>query len=1305
MKLGALRFLALCGLTAGWCGVARSATLTWINPAGGDWNSTNNWSPGQVPASGDNVVITQNGTYTVTNTGSATLGSLTLGAASGIQTLNVASLTLTNSSLVNSNGVLNWSGGDLESSLTVGQGGTLTISNTVYFAYNNFSYGYTNTATLTNFGTAIWAATINAEPNSHGGGGGLIYNAGLWESVADNTLSPSYQYSGTNSYFINTGTLEKIGGTGISTIGWKFESNGGTLETPVGSFAFSQDWPGSSLVYGDATVSGNIGGIIASNAVLNWSGGDLEGALTVAQGGTLSISNTVYFAYNNYSYGYTNTATLTNYGTVIWAATIYAEPNSQGGGGGLIDNVGLWESVVDTILSPSYQYSGTNSYFINTGTLEKIGGTGTSTINWNFDNEGGTVTTLSGAFSMGNWTGNGLLVGNATYSSGTISGTLAPGAVINSSGATINGSLIVSSNAVLNWKSGDLGGALTVAPGGLLNWSGGDLEGTLTVAQGGTMTISNGITFSVNNPDYNDTNTATLTNYGTVLWAATITGYANPSGRGGGAIIDNAGLWESVADNTMNFNYGGTNLFLNTGTLEKIGGTGTSTINWNFDNEGGTVTTLAGAFSMGNWTGNGLLVGNATYSGGTISGTLAPGAAINSSSATINGSLIVSSNAAFNWKGGDLEGALTVAQGGTLTISNSITFSLNNPNYNYTNTATLTNYGTVLWAATITGYANPSGRGGGAIIDNAGLWESVADNTMNFNYGGTNLFLNTGTLEKIGGTGTSTINWGFNSTAVIQTFLGNFNLNWTGANTLNGNLTFNGTIAAPLIVASNAVLNLSGGDLEGALTVAQGGTMTISNSVTFSVNNPNYNYTNTATLTNYGTVVWATTITGYANPSGRGGGAIIDNAGLWESVADNTMNFNYGGTNLFLNTGTLEKIGGTGTSTFNWNVINNGGTVLALDGTIGFAAGLNLTNGLLDFAIGGPSSFGKITVSATANLAGGIGAVLLNGYVPLVGAQFNVMSFAANSNAFTDYSRLNAGGGIAFNPTVTATTLTLQAAATNFFGVAPFIVTQPSGETLNFNSTATLNVVVSGSPTLQFQWKQNGVPVPAGTNATLTLTNVLVSQAGAYTVAITNSAGGVVSQPAQLNVIPAVSVLTWSAPAGISYGTALSSNQLNASANTPGTYVYTPPAGTVLSAGGSTLSVAFTPTDSVDYTGAAASTSISVSQIPLRVAANNAGRTYGQTNPVFSGTITGLTNGDNITATYSCGAVPISPPGSYPIVPALVDPNGRQGNYSITVSNGSLTVSARAAADLHRHQSELGPDQRRDGGDAHWQRI
>ena len=66
--------------------------------------------------------------------------------------------------------------------------------------------------------------------------------------------------------------------------------------------------------------------IVSSNAVANWSGnGDLEGSLTVAQGGTLSISNTVYFDDNDYPYN--NTAELTNYGTVIWAGNIISYAN------------------------------------------------------------------------------------------------------------------------------------------------------------------------------------------------------------------------------------------------------------------------------------------------------------------------------------------------------------------------------------------------------------------------------------------------------------------------------------------------------------------------------------------------------------------------------------------------------------------------------------------------------------------------------------------------------------------------------------------------------------------------------------------------------------------------------------------------------------------------------------------------------------------------------------------------------------------------------------------------------------------
>jgi hypothetical protein len=62
------------------------------------------------------------------------------------------------------------------------------------------------------------------------------------------------------------------------------------------------------------------------------------------------------------------------------------------------------------------------------------------------------------------------------------------------------------------------------------------------------------------------------------------------------------------------------------------------------------------------------------------------------------------------------------------------------------------------------------------------------------------------------------------------------------------------------------------------------------------------------------------------------------------------------------------------------------------------------------------------------------------------------------------------------------------------------------------------------------------------------------------------------------------------------------------------------------------------------------------------------------TNPVFTGTITGLQNGDTVTATYACSATPPSPPGAYPITVTLVDPASRLGNYTVTTNNGTLTV-------------------------------
>jgi hypothetical protein len=100
----------------------------------------------------------------------------------------------------------------------------------------------------------------------------------------------------------------------------------------------------------------------------------------------------------------------------------------------------------------------------------------------------------------------------------------------------------------------------------------------------------------------------------------------------------------------------------------------------------------------------------------------------------------------------------------------------------------------------------------------------------------------------------------------------------------------------------------------------------------------------------------------------------------------------------------------------------------------------------------------------------------------------------------------------------------------------------------------------------------------------------------------------------------------------------------------------------------------FTPNDTVDYSSATTSVSLVVSPAPLTVTANSMNRSYGQPNPVFTGFITGVTNGDNITADFVCSATTNSPSGAYPIQPVLIDPNNRLGNYTVTTNNGVLTI-------------------------------
>lgn len=87
---------------------------------------------------------------------------------------------------------------------------------------------------------------------------------------------------------------------------------------------------------------------------------------------------------------------------------------------------------------------------------------------------------------------------------------------------------------------------------------------------------------------------------------------------------------------------------------------------------------------------------------------------------------------------------------------------------------------------------------------------------------------------------------------------------------------------------------------------------------------------------------------------------------------------------------------------------------------------------------------------------------------------------------------------------------------------APSITNQPVSQSVSVGSNVTFTVGALGSPPLGYAWLWNNAPINHATNATLTIPDVQLTNAGTYTVAVTDLTGGIVtsSPPATLTVLP-----------------------------------------------------------------------------------------------------------------------------------------------------------------------------------------
>lgn len=97
----------------------------------------------------------------------------------------------------------------------------------------------------------------------------------------------------------------------------------------------------------------------------------------------------------------------------------------------------------------------------------------------------------------------------------------------------------------------------------------------------------------------------------------------------------------------------------------------------------------------------------------------------------------------------------------------------------------------------------------------------------------------------------------------------------------------------------------------------------------------------------------------------------------------------------------------------------------------------------------------------------------------------------------------------------------------------PSITTQPEGQTRSIGQSVTFSVEATGTAPLSYQWQFNATPISGATLSAFSKSNLQLSDAGNYSVIVSNNAGSVQSSDAALavtgapdSIIPSVAIVS-----------------------------------------------------------------------------------------------------------------------------------------------------------------------------------